>query len=110
MNVLSEEQKDWVVRRDYFCCNFYHPQSGPYKFFCCKDFFSVYFISFVPISQKILWPWLRLEYQFISLCSHHYLLMERYSFQKNWQKDLFRIAKINTMYYKVHAPEDIFPT
>ncbi len=106
---ISEEQKDWILRRDYFSCNFFHPQSGPYQYFCRDYNYDVYEINYFPVSQRILWPWVRLQYQFISLCSKHLKLMTKYSFQGMWQKDLYKVAKLNTLYYAVHAPEDPFP-
>jgi len=109
MFVLDDKQKSWVLRRDYFSCNFFHPQSGPHMYFCRDHFSSVYEIEYFPLSQKILWPWVRLPYQFISLCDKHLNLMIKYSFQRDWQKDLFKIARINTLYYTIHAPEDSFP-
>jgi len=109
MFTLSTDQKDWILRRDYFSCNFFHPQSGPFMYFCRDYHYDVYEIEYFPVSQRILWPWVRLPYQFITLCYKHKKLMTQYSFQGMWQKDLYKVAKLNTLYYAVHAPEDLFP-
>jgi len=109
MFTLSEEQKNWIIRRDFFYCNFIHSQSGPHEYFCRSSYLTVYGIEYIPISQRILWPWIKLQNQFISLCSHHYALMNSNHSRFSWQVRLYKVACINTLHYETHAPEDVFP-
>lgn len=109
MSSINVEQVSWVLRRDYFCCNFYHPQSGPYMYFCRGEAFAIYDIQYFPLIHKLMSDYFVLPYKLLTLCEHHFKLMNLYGYRKNWEKDLYKIAKLNTMYYLVHSPEDVFP-
>jgi len=109
METLTISQISWFKRRDYFSCNFFHTQAGPYEFFCRERVSEVYQISHNPYYFKLLKPKKSIPYGYICLCYHHYRLVSSYPSNHNWQKEMYRVAKINTLYYLIHAPEDLFP-
>jgi hypothetical protein len=108
MPKLSLEQTEWVFRRDYFVCNFHTKQAGAHKFFCRKQAVDVYEIQY--FYQNFFRSQRVRPTGYISLCRHHFVFMTCYAGNFSWDKELSYVALVNTSYYKIHAPEDLFPT
>lgn len=105
---LTPDQRDWYLRRDNLCCNFNHIQSGPHEFFCRENYFDPFFISYTPFFG-LLETFVPIQFRFITLCKHHFSLLVRAGYHPEFERNLYRIARINTLYYEIHAPEDVYP-